>query len=166
VDIQKKIEAILFAAEEPVGLTELSSILLEDQSVVKKELRKLIKEYSERDTSITISTLGKKYRMILKSDYSDIVKDVSKPELTNEQIKLLTLILNKDKTMKGEVREKFKVQSDFLIHSLKKGGFIKSLKYRNTEIYQLTGKFYKYFNIEKGKLPVNKSEETGSEVIE
>ena len=166
MDIQKKIEAILFAAEEPVGLTELSSILLEDQSVVKKELRKLIKEYSERDTSITISTLGKKYRMILKSDYSDIVKDVSKPELTNEQIKLLTLILNKDKTMKGEVREKFKVQSDFLIHSLKKGGFIKSLKYRNTEIYQLTGKFYKYFNIEKGKMPVNKREGTGSEVIE
>ena len=166
MDIQKKIEAILFAAEEPVGLTELSSILLEDQSVVKKELRKLIKEYSERDTSITISTLGKKYRMILKSDYSEIVKNVSKPELTNEQIRLLTLILNKDKTMKGEVREKFRVQSDFLIHSLKKEGFIKSLKYRNTEIYQLTGKFYKYFNIEKGKLPVNKSEETGSEVIE
>ncbi|MCL4323741.1 MAG: SMC-Scp complex subunit ScpB [Candidatus Thermoplasmatota archaeon] len=166
MDIQKKIEAILFAAEEPVGLTELSSILLEDQSVVKKELRKLIKEYSERDTSITISTLGKKYRMILKSDYSEIVKNVSKPELTNEQIRLLTLILNKGKTMKGEVREKFRVQSDFLIHSLKKEGFIKSLKYRNTEIYQLTGKFYKYFNIEKGKLPVNKSEETGSEVIE
>lgn len=166
MDIQKKIEAILFAAEEPVGLTELSSILLEDQSVVKKELRKLIKEYSERDTSITISTLGKKYRMILKSDYSEIVKNVSKPELTNEQIRLLTLILNKGKTMKGEVREKFSVQSDFLIHSLKKEGFIKSLKYRNTEIYQLTGKFYKYFNIEKGKLPVNKSEGTGSEVIE
>ncbi len=166
MDIQKKIEAILFAAEEPVGLTELSSILLEDQSVVKKELRKLIKEYSERDTSITISTLGKKYRMILKSDYSEIVKNVSKPELTNEQIRLLTLILNKGKTMKGEVREKFRVQSDFLIHSLKKEGFIKSLKYRNTEIYQLTGKFYKYFNIEKGKLPVNKSEGTGSEVIE
>ncbi len=164
MDIQRKIEAILFAAEEPVGITEISSILLEDQNMIKKELRKLIREYAGRETCITISNAGKKYRMVLKNEYSDLVKGVAKPELSPEQIRLLTLILNNDRTMKGEVKEKFKMQGDFLVHSLKRAGFIKSVKYRNTEIYELTGKFYKYFNMEKKKIPVNREDERGSEI--
>ncbi len=65
--------------------------------------------------------------------------------------------------MKGEVKEKFKMQSDFLIHSLKRTGFIKSIKYRNTEIYELTNKFYKYFNMEKNKIQ-KKGNDDGSEM--
>ena len=163
MDIQRKIEAILFATEEPVGIMEISSILLEDQNIIRKELRRLMKDYSVRETSITISNVGKKYRMVLKNEYSDLVKEVAKPELSPDQIRLLTLILNNDRTMKGEVKEKFKMQSDFLIHSLKRTGFIKSIKYRNTEIYELTNKFYKYFNMEKNRLQ-KKGNDDGSEM--
>ncbi len=163
MDIQRKIEAILFATEEPVGIMEISSILLEDQNIIRKELRRLMKDYSVRETCITISNVGKKYRMVLKNEYSDLVKGVAKPELSPEQIRLLTLILNNDRTMKGEVKEKFKMQSDFLIHSLKRTGFIKSIKYRNTEIYELTNKFYKYFNMEKNKIQ-KKGNDDGSEM--
>ncbi len=166
MELQRKLEAILFATEEPLGITEISSILLEEPGVVKKELRKLIQRYGSENTSMEISSIGKKYRMILKSEYADVVKEVTKPELSGEQIKLLTLILNNDKTMRGEINEKFRGQSDHVIHSLKKLGFIRSSKYRNTEIFQLTSKFYKYFNIQNKrelKNTVNKDGEKENE---
>ena len=45
-------EAILFATEDPVGIMEISSILLEDQNIIRKELRRLMKDYSARETCI------------------------------------------------------------------------------------------------------------------
>ena len=158
--IDEKLEALLFASEEPLSLTELSSILLESQDEVKKSLKRLIKSYESRNTSIVISVTGKKYRMTLKSEFNEVVSPVATPELSKEELKALTLIVNSKKAMKGEVNEKLHKRADAVITNLKKLGFIKSEKYRNTEIYKLTGKFYKYFNVKKGvQLDKTKGEE-------
>ncbi len=158
--IDEKLEALLFASEEPLSLTELSSILLESQDEVKKSLKRLIKSYESRNTSIVISVTGKKYKMTLKSEFNEVVSPVATPELSKEELKALTLIVNSKKAMKGEVNEKLHKRADAVITNLKKLGFIKSEKYRNTEIYKLTGKFYKYFNVKKGvQLDKTKGEE-------
>ncbi len=158
--IDEKLEALLFASEEPLSLTELSSILLESQDEVKKSLKRLIKSYESRNTSIVISVTGKKYKMTLKSEFNEVVSPVATPELSKEELKALTLIVNSKKAMKGEVNEKLHKRADAVITNLKKLGFIKSEKYRNTEIYKLTGKFYKYFNVKKGvQLDTTKGEE-------
>ena len=158
--IDEKLEALLFASEEPLSLTELSSILLESQDEVKKSLKRLIKSYESRNTSIVISVTGKKYKMTLKPEFNEVVSPVATPELSKEELKALTLIVNSKKAMKGEVNEKLHKRADAVITNLKKLGFIKSEKYRNTEIYKLTGKFYKYFNVKKGvQLDKTKGEE-------
>jgi segregation and condensation protein B len=151
MDIERKVEALLFASEESLGILEISSILFEDQKLVKKALKNLIKDYEGRETCIEITSIGKKYRMTLKTEFLDLVTPVAKSEMTQDQIKLLTIILNSKKIMRGEINEKFRGKSESLIYSLKKSGFIKGEKYRNTEIIKLTSKFYKYFNIERGE---------------
>ncbi len=149
VNLEQKIEALLFASEEPVGITEISSILFETPEQVRKSIRKLLKDYDARETSLQISTVGKKYKMTLKSDFQEIVFPVATPEFSQDELKALTIIVNSRKPMRGGVSEKLHGQAGSVIHSLKKKGMLKSEKYRNTEIYTLTNKFYRYFNVEK-----------------
>ena len=54
VELQKKIEALLFATDDPIGIKEMASLLMENEDAVKKELKKLMKDYASRETSIAI----------------------------------------------------------------------------------------------------------------
>ena len=73
VELQKKIEALLFATDDPIGIKEIASLLMENEDAVKKELKKLMKDYAARETSIAILCTGKKYRMSLKKEYDSIL---------------------------------------------------------------------------------------------
>ncbi len=159
VSLEQKIEALLFASEEPLGITEISSILFEQANEIRKCVRKIIKDYNSRETSLQISTVGKKYKMTIKPDFQDVVFPVAKPEFTPDELKALTIIFNSKKSMRGEVTEKLHDRTDSVIRELKKRGMIKSEKYRNTEVYSLSPKFYKYFDVEKKKLKIQQNTE-------
>ncbi len=152
VELQKKIEALLFATDQPIGVKEISSILMENEETVRKDLRRLMKDYSTRDTSLCIISTGKKYRMSLKSEYEGIAMPVAKMEMTPLQLKALTAIYNSGKALRGSIRDRVGEKTDDVIGELRKSGFIKSEKYRNTEMYTLTRKFYTYFNVNHKKL--------------
>lgn len=152
VSLEQKIEALLFASEEPLGVTEISSILFEQPQEIRKYLRKIVKDYDARDTSLQITSVGKKYKMTLKPDFQEIVFPVATPEFTQDELKALTIILNSKKSMRGEITERLHERTESVIRDLKKRGMLKSERYRNTEIYSLTPKFYRYFNVKKKAL--------------
>ena len=161
VELQKKIEALLFATDDPIGIREMASLLMENEENVRKELKKLMKDYSIRDTSITISSSGKRYRMSLKPGYESIAMPVAKMEMSPLQLKALTVIYNSNRALRGNIREKLGEKADDIISELKRSGFIKIEKYRNTEKYVLTKKFYSYFSVNQKKLKeeINKAQE-------
>jgi segregation and condensation protein B len=152
MELRGKIEAILFATEEPIGIVEISSILMADSEEVKKELNKIIKEYKKSEQPMEVIITGKKYRMGLKPEYREVAYPVAKKEINGDEMEAMTIILNGEKVMRGALREKFGERADKIVTNLKKMGFVKSEKYRNTEIYQLTNKFYKYFGVNKNQI--------------
>ena len=152
VELQKKIEALLFATDDPIGIKEMASLLMENEDSVKKELKKLMKDYAARETSIAILCTGKKYRMSLKKDYDSIAMPVARMEVTPQQLKALTAIYNSPRALRGAIKDRLGEKSDEIISELKRAGFIKIDKYRNTEMYVLTKKFYSYFNMNQKKL--------------
>lgn len=149
MELRGKIEAILFATEEPIGIVEISSILMADSEEVKKEINKIIRDYKKSEQPMEVVITGKKYRMGLKPEYREVAYPVAKREISGDEMEAMTLILNKEKAMRGMIRDKFGERTEQVIRNLKKMGFIKAAKYRNTEVYQLTNKFYKYFGVNK-----------------
>ncbi len=152
MELRSKIEAILFATEEPISIIEIASILMSDQGEVKKELNHIIRDYKKSEHPMEILITGKKYRMGLKEQYREIAMPVAKKEIGNEEMEAMTLILNSNRVMRGKIREKFGDRSTEILRNLKRMGFVKADKYRNTEIYSLTNKFYKYFGVRKREI--------------
>ncbi|MCL4345038.1 MAG: SMC-Scp complex subunit ScpB [Candidatus Thermoplasmatota archaeon] len=166
MELRGKIEAILFATEEPIGVVEISSILMVKPEEAKRELNRIIRDYKRSEQPMEVIITGKKYRMGLKPEYREVAFPVAKKEISGDEMEAMTLILNSTKTMRGTLREKFGDRTDEISRNLKKMGFIRTEKYRNTEIYSLTNKFYRYFGITRKMMAIDleaEDEKTGEE---
>ncbi|MGP6220687.1 SMC-Scp complex subunit ScpB [Caldiplasma sukawensis] len=151
-EVEKKVEAILFASGYLMQVNEIASICGEDSEDVGKAIKKLTKEYAKRDTSIEIKKVGKKYRMELKDEYKNIAMQVARPEIDHDGLKLLSVINSGIDTV-GRVKDAVGKNFELALMKVREMGFIKLEKYRNTEKIILTRKFYSYFNIQPPKQP-------------
>ncbi|MHB1493582.1 MAG: SMC-Scp complex subunit ScpB [Thermoplasmataceae archaeon] len=149
MSITARIEALLYASENPLSIVEISSVLNEDHDVVRKEITKLGKRLNEDASGLFIARIGNKYKLTIKKEYQDIVGPVSASELNRTDLKVAGLIAARDRTIKGDLRRSFGDKYLNSVKTLKEKGLISARKERNTELYTVTTKFYKYFNVSK-----------------
>lgn len=91
----KLLEAALYVAGRPLGLTDLSSVLnTRSQQKTKKYLKTLMQEYSSRNTALEILELkDERYVLQLKAEFTPLVKKlVNKPLLSAGPLKTLAYI--------------------------------------------------------------------------
>lgn len=74
--LQASVEAILFAAGDPVPVSRLSTALEIDPELAEQVLLNLKAEYDERDGGICILHLGDKFQMCTRTEFSDEVRRV------------------------------------------------------------------------------------------
>lgn len=161
MSLEEKVEAILYASENPLSVTDIATVLGENKDTVMKALRALIREYKKRSTSLVIVRGGIRYKMQLKNEFSDIVTPVSKREISNLELKILGFVAANPQCMRGNIVQHFGDRSRSPLEGLVHRKFLSAKKYRNTELYNVTKEFYRYFNINKSDLEarVKNSEE-------
>ncbi|MHB8360441.1 MAG: SMC-Scp complex subunit ScpB [Thermoplasmataceae archaeon] len=147
--LSARIEALLYASENPLSILEISSVLIEQSNSVKKELNRIMKKMNDEDSGIFIARIGNRYKMTIKNEYRDIVGPVSASELNRMDLKIVGFIASRERTIKGDLRRAFGDKYVHVIKTLKEKGLINGRKERNTESYSVTNKFYKYFNVKK-----------------
>jgi segregation and condensation protein B len=162
MSLEEKVEAILYASENPLSVADIATVLNENKDEVMKALRALTKNYKKRPTSLDIVRTGIRYKMQLKNEFSDLVTPVSKREISNLELKILGFVAANPQCMRGDIVQHFGDRSRSPLEGLVHRKFLNAKKYRNTELYSVTREFYRYFNINKSELEsrVKNSEET------
>lgn len=73
--IQSAVEAILFAAGEPVELQKIASVFDIEPELADRILYNLAAELDERKSGICLLHLGDKYQLSSRTEYAEIIRD-------------------------------------------------------------------------------------------
>lgn len=147
MNLEEKVEAILYASENPLSVNDMAMVLGEDKDMVMKALKVLIRDYRKRTTSLDIVRTGIRYKLQLKNEYSDLVTPVSKREISNLELRILGFVAANTDCLRGDIIQHFGERSRSPLEGLVHRKFLNARKYRNTEQYSVTREFYRYFNI-------------------
>ncbi|WP_393971871.1 SMC-Scp complex subunit ScpB [Oxyplasma meridianum] len=152
MDIKNKVETLLFSSPVPLSLGDISELLETPKEETSKILRSLIREYEKRQGAIEIAKLGKKYRIQLRHEYSELADMVAERELNRDQLRVLGFIVARNRTNRTDLRERFGSRYEFITDTLVDKKFITVKRDGNADIFTVTKKFFTYFNVDKKKL--------------
>lgn len=121
-ELQRVLEAILFAAGERIDISRLSSSLEVDPSEVEKAADALADEYAFGRRGIRILKLEKGYQMVSSGEMADYVTKTLEtrkpPKLSSSQLETLTIIAYYQPATKAMVEQIRGVDSAYSVAAL------------------------------------------------
>ncbi len=147
----KIVEAVLFSSEKPLRVGEIAKVGNLKSEDVSKAMRKLRKEYQERDGAIEIARIGNKYVMQLKEEYVEYGYAMGKKELRDDVLKTLAIIAYYQPITQSKLRAIIGTKVYAHIDELKKRGFVYGKKAGRTIVLRTTKKFNEYFGIDASR---------------
>lgn len=120
--LQRAIEAILFAAGEPIEIARLSEVLSVDPDEVEKATDALANDLSYNRRGIRILKLEKRYQMVSSGEMADYITAALEtrkpPKLSSSQLEALTIIAYYQPATKAMVEQIRGVDSSYSIGAL------------------------------------------------
>ena len=122
IDLQRAIEAILFAAGEPVEIAQLVGVLEADEKAVVAAADSLANELAYGRRGIRILRLEKGYQMVSSGEMADYITQALEtrkpPKLSASQLEALTIIAYYQPATKAMVEQLRGVDSSYSIGAL------------------------------------------------
>ncbi|MEJ2726377.1 MAG: SMC-Scp complex subunit ScpB [Deltaproteobacteria bacterium] len=149
------IEAVLFAADKPLGLRELHRILPEETpSEIKKAVEELKSDYEALGRSFTLKEVAQGYQFRTQSDYALFILRMIKTSpnrLSRAAMETLAIIAYKQPILRQEVERLRGVDVGGILRTLMEKGLIKIVGRKNLPgkplIYGTTKKFLEVFDL-------------------
>jgi segregation and condensation protein B len=148
---ERIIEAALFSAGRPLRVSEIAEVTGIGGETIRKALKKLIKEYKGKETSIEIAKVGIKYVMQLKEKYSSPAEMLAKTEVPKKYLKTAALIAYHQPIKQSDLVDMIGPKGYEHVRELQSLGVIKSKRYGATKILSTTQKFLESFGIDAKK---------------
>ncbi len=121
-ELQRVIEAILFAAGERIDISRLAASLEEDPAEVERAADALADEYAFQRRGIRIVKLEKGYQMVSSGEMADFVTKTLEtrkpPKLSSSQLETLTIIAYYQPATKAMVEQIRGVDSAYSVAAL------------------------------------------------
>ena len=122
LDLQRAIEAILFAAGEPVEISRLSMVLEVDEKDIQIAADALADELAFNRRGIRVIRLEKEYQMVSSGEMADYITKALEtrkpPKLSASQLEALTIIAYYQPATKAMVEQIRGVDSAYSIGAL------------------------------------------------
>jgi len=145
--MKHRVEAVLFTLGKFVTAEEIAKILNQDINKVKEALAQLEKEYSARDTAITLHKQEDKYKLNIKKEFAHLAsKLVSDTELDSPTTKTLAVIAYKSPVKQSQIIKIRGNKAYDHVKALVDSLLVSSEKYGRTKLLKLTQHFYDYFD--------------------
>ncbi len=172
------IEAILFAAGNPVEISDIAMILEWNPEDVQKVLEEMRIELSEGNRGIEIIKVNNAYQLCTKKEYYDYIYPLldkrGKPNLSNAALETLSIIAYNPKITRAEIEQLRGVSSDATIYKLLEYHLIEDAGKADLPgkpmTYQTTDEFLRLFGVSSleqlPELPRIKIDENEQIVIE
>jgi len=155
--LKQIIEAVLFAADEPLDLNRLMSLFPEesgpDRDMIKQSIARIQDECADR--SVELKEVGSGYRFQVKQDYAQWASKLweERPaRYSRATLETLALIAYRQPITRGEIEEVRGVSvSSQIIKSLMEREWIKVVGHRDVPgkpaLYATSREFLDYFNL-------------------
>jgi segregation and condensation protein B len=149
------IEAVLFAADKPLGLRDLQAILLEETpSEIKKAVEELKSDYEVLGRSFTLKEVAQGYQFRTQSDYALFILRMIKSSpnrLSRAAMETLAIIAYKQPILRQEIERLRGVDVGGILRTLMEKGLIRIVGRKNIPgkplIYGTTKKFLEVFDL-------------------
>ena len=155
IELQRAIEAILFASGEPVEITQLSRVLEADEKDVISATDVLANELAYNRRGIRIVRLEKGYQMVSSGEMADYITQALEtrkpPKLSASQLEALTIIAYYQPATKAMVEQLRGVDSSYSIGALLNKKLIEDAGRLNVPgrpiLYKTTPNFLRTFGL-------------------
>lgn len=148
------LEAVLFAAGEPIGVGELASILQVEKSQVWELLSTLEHAYEAEDRGLMVRQVGEGYQLVTKPIHYNFVGALARKKeikLTNAAMETLAIIAFKQPITRAEMEAIRGVKVDGVVNTLLDIGLIAEAGRKkalgNPILYATTEKFLTVFGL-------------------
>lgn len=174
-DLQRAIEAILFAAGERVEISRLATALEADENDVTEAADKLADELAFNRRGIRILRLDNGYQMVSSGEMADLITRALEtrkpPKLSSAQLESLTIIAYYQPATKAMVEQLRGVDSSYSVSALLNKKLIEEAGRLNVPgrpiLYRTTPDFLRTFGLSSlEELPPIEKVEFGEPIIE
>ena len=148
------LEAVLFAAGEPLSVAELAQCLQIDKPQVWDLLSSLEHSYEEESRGLMVRQIGEGYQLVTKPTHYGLVSNLSRRKevkLTNAAMETLAIIAFKQPITRAEMEAIRGVKVDGVVNTLLDLGLIAEAGRKkalgNTILYATTEKFLQVFGL-------------------
>ena len=154
-DLQRGIEAILFAAGEPVESSRLAMALEADQRDIEKAADEMVSAWAFERRGIRVIKLDKAYQMVSSGEMADYVAKALEtrkpPKLSASQLEALTIVAYYQPATKAMVEQIRGVDSSYSIAALLNKKLIEEAGRLNVPgrpiLYRTTAAFLRTFGL-------------------
>ena len=154
-DLERKIEAILFIAGEPIEFKKLAELLEVSLEDLKNSLEKMENEY-KNNRGLSLIVFDNKVQLTTAKDLSQIVEKflqkVLKEDLTPAAVETLSIIAYKGPISRAEIDNIRGVNSSYILRNLLIRGLIErdiDTHRANAFIYKISFDFLKKMGLSK-----------------
>ncbi|MFC0445257.1 SMC-Scp complex subunit ScpB [Pseudidiomarina halophila] len=156
--IKQLIEAVLFVAETPMSVAQLTDYLLEHgmdatRKIVREVLDELQRDYQER--GVQLQEIASGYRFQTRAELGGIIASLwqeKPPRYSQALLETLALIAYRQPITRGDIEEIRGVSvSSQIMKTLQERGWVKVIGHREVpgrpQLYATTNEFLDYFNL-------------------
>lgn len=174
-ELQRAIEAILFAAGECIEISRLSTTLETDEDDIIKAVEALSNELAFNRRGIRIIRLEKGYQMVSSGEMADYITKALEtrkpPKLSSSQLETLTIVAYYQPATKAMIEQIRGVDSSYSVSALMNKNLIEEAGRLNVPgrpiQYRTTPDFLRTFGISSlEELPAIEKVEFGEPVLE
>ena len=150
------LEALLFAAPEPVGIGELKEAFGEDRAVdVSDALETLIVDYSRDDGGLRIEKIAGGYRITTRPELAEVLREFvrrrNRTRLSRAALETLAVVAYRQPVTAPEVEEIRGVNPSAILKSLLEKRFVRISGRKkvagNPFLYETTPEFLEHFGL-------------------
>jgi segregation and condensation protein B len=149
------IEALIFAASEPIGLKTIANILEIDEHTVKQLILDLINEYRQAEHGIQIVAVANGYQFCTNRECAVYLEKLQKAprnvSLSQAAIETLAIVAYKQPVTKGEIEALRGVNIESPLNTLLEKQLVEEAGRKDVVgrpiLYRTTNKFLKHFGL-------------------
>lgn len=151
--LESKIESILFISAKPISIKKLAEFLDAKLKEIEDAVSALAKRLNGAESGVRLVRSGNEVQLMTSPDYTTLVRDFVKDEVTGEltkpQLETLTVIAYRQPVTKPELEQIRGVNCSLIIRNLMMRGLIEveESKEKMGPIYRVTHDFLRFLGI-------------------
>ncbi|MBE3589694.1 MAG: SMC-Scp complex subunit ScpB [Firmicutes bacterium] len=149
-----RIEALLFAAEEPLSTARLAELCGAERGAVEAALRELDAALGDEARGIQLEAVAGGWRLVTKPEHADAVARLRGPAgapLSAAALETLAIVLYQQPVTRAEIDALRGVHSESALHTLIERGFVREVGRKDAPgrpaLYGTTRRVLTYFGI-------------------